>query len=568
MPRTKPPWKEKQIPGQQSIAAVFPAVFQKKIEKEGEKKKNEEDDERRKEKDEGKTPPEVITIHSSSVSDDATRMDDSASSPLGGPKPTDVDNVKETPFAKGEETKTVVVGRRDKRKKGGFGAPPPTTNEETTYAPSPDSAERKRGEESKKPKGYADAVKRNLENTKMEEKVPVDSKSRVSKTLPKSAVSATAVAPKTKTEKPPTSKTMELTKKGWDRDQTSALFDCAIATLYLHFRTATETATGGSLDQKAIEKYSRRHKSKTSLMPSVKEESLNNPLTRERMFHSPTAIEDKWKNVMKAVNTAETKKNLASRIFATSTKEGVESTDDMEKVIECITMMNVSDCFLTSTTLSENAPLKRLFEGSEKSAWKSLAERAKAYNARKYDDWWDQVPIAEKDVYTILNQPYAQNKSRMMPAFVNAAVHEESQRKNMVNVFSDAKKAVQQYIEAKVGNRESTNEAELNEAIALKKECMKYVFKVYERMERNAEDARTSLDQLAENPDADVGGSDKEKEFNDWVDMNVIKLWQYWALGGDEENDEKKEKLNEFFENYVEMRARNKPAPPPSSDEE
>ena len=86
MPRTKPPWKEKQIPGQQSIAAVFPAVFQKKIEKEGEKKKNEEDDERRKEKDEGKTPPEVITIHSSSVSDDAKRMDDSASSPFGWSK--------------------------------------------------------------------------------------------------------------------------------------------------------------------------------------------------------------------------------------------------------------------------------------------------------------------------------------------------------------------------------------------------------------------------------------------------------------------------------------------------
>ena len=172
MPRKKPSWRKEQIPGQRSITDVF----QKAIEKEGEKKKNEEDDERRKEKDEGKTPPEVITIHSSSASDDAKRMDDSESSPLGGPKPTHVDSVKETPFAKGEETKTVGgedKTRREKRKKGGFGAPPPTTttttNEETTYAPSPDSAEKKRGEDSKKPKGYADAVERNLANEEDEE---------------------------------------------------------------------------------------------------------------------------------------------------------------------------------------------------------------------------------------------------------------------------------------------------------------------------------------------------------------------------------------------------------------
>ena len=133
---------EKKVPGQQSIKAVF----QKRIEKEEERKKNEDDDERRKEKDEGKTP-QVITIHSSSASDDAKGMDDSASSPLGRPKPTDVDSVKETPFAKGEETKKVggedKTGR-EKRKKGSFGATTTTTttttNGETTYAPSPDSA--------------------------------------------------------------------------------------------------------------------------------------------------------------------------------------------------------------------------------------------------------------------------------------------------------------------------------------------------------------------------------------------------------------------------------------------
>ena len=227
----------------------------------------------------------------------------------------------------------------------------------------------------------------------MEEKVPDDSKRGVSKTLSKSAASATAVAPKAKTEKRTKSKTMELTRNIWNRNQVSALIDCAIRTLYLQFGTAT----GGDLDQKAIEKYSRRDKSKTSLMPLVKVESLNNPLTRERIFQSLTAIEDKWKNVMKAVNTSVTKKILASIIFATSTKEGVESTDDMENFIECIKMMNVFNCFLTSTDLSEKAPLKGLFEGDKESAWKSLAERAKAYDSKKSDDWWDQVPIAKKN---------------------------------------------------------------------------------------------------------------------------------------------------------------------------
>ena len=49
-------------------------------------------------------------------------------------------------------------------------------------------------------------------------------------------------------------------------------------------------------------------------------------------------------------------------------------TDDMKKFIECITMMNVFNCFPTTTALSEEAPLKRVFEGDEWSAWKSLVE--------------------------------------------------------------------------------------------------------------------------------------------------------------------------------------------------
>jgi len=164
----------------------------------------------------------------------------------------------------------------------------------------------------------------------------------------------------------------------------------------------------------------------------------------------------------------------------------------MERLIECMTMMHVFDCFLRGTDLSEKAPLKGLFEGDKKSSWESLVERAKAYDARKYDDWWDQATVEEKKIYAILNQPYArglkknaseydaaQSESRKMAAFVRAAVHEESQRENMVNVFSDAKKAVQQYIGAKVGNKESENRiaAQRDEAIELKKECMKYVFK-------------------------------------------------------------------------------------------
>jgi len=579
---------KEQIAGQRSIKDVF----QKAIEKEGEKKKNEEDDERRKEKDEGKTPPEVITIHSSSASDDAKRMDDSASSPLGG---QNVDSVK-TPSAtmelrkEEEDTKKKPAEEEkkggEKRKKAGVVATKTKTSAEEMVMSSPDSAEKKRAERGKKAKGDDDDDDDDDDDSDFEMMVYPEkelgmagSKSGVSKTPAKSAASATAVAPKTKIEKPPTAKTMELKKKGWDREQTSALFDCVITTLYSHFRTAIEaataTATGGNLDQKAIEKYSRRDKSEESLMPSVKKESLNNPLTRERMFHSPSAIEDKWKNVMVAVNTAEWKEKLASRIFATSTKDGVENTDDMEKLIECITMMNVFDCFLSGTDLSEKAPLKGLFEGNEESALKSLAERAKAYDARKYDDWWDQVPV-EENVYKILNQPYARglttnasgykasaSESLMMKTFVRAAVHEESQRENMVNVFSDAKKAVQQYSGAKEESED--RKAPLrDEAIELKKECMKYVFNAYEKEAGNVENARKELNRLAENPDADVGDSVTEKAFNDWVDMNVMRLWEHWALGGEEENDEENEKLNEFFKNYVEMRETN----PPSSDEE
>ena len=147
-----------------------------------------------------------------------------------------------------------------------------------------------------------------------------------------------------------------------------------------------------------------------------------------------------------------------------------------------------------------------------------------------------------------------------MAAFVDAAVHEESQRENMVNVFSHAKKVVQQYIVTKVRNKESANKAKLNDAIALKKECMKYVFNVYEKNKGNVERARKELDRLAENPGADAGGSDSEDKFDDWVDEHVIELWQHWAFGGDEKN----EKLDEFFKRYVKMRETN----PPSSDEE
>lgn len=348
----------------------------------------------------------------------------------------------------------------------------------------------------------------------------------------------------------------------WNTNQVSALIDCVIRTLYLQFGTAT----GGDLDQKAIEKY---RKSKKSLMPLVKVESLNNPLTRERMFQSNTAIEDKWKNVMKAVNTSNSEKILASKIFAT-TKEGFESiTDDMQKFIECITMMNVLNCFLTSTELSEEAPLKRVFEGDEGSAWKSLAERVKAYDSERSDDWWDRVPIAKKELYTILDQQYAgglkqntfsyaseEQKSQKMATFVDAAVHEESQRENMVDVFSRAKEVVQQYKES------ANNKAKLfNDAIALKKECMKYVFNVYEQKDRNVEKTRKELDRLVENPSADAGGSDSEdKSFDDWVDERAIELWQHWAFGGDEKN----ENLAAFFEHYVKMRERT----PPSSDEE
>ena len=348
----------------------------------------------------------------------------------------------------------------------------------------------------------------------------------------------------------------------WNTNQVSALIDCLIRTLYLQFGTAT----GGDVDHEAIEKY---RKSNTSLMPLVKVESLNNPLTRERIFQSNTAIEDKWKNVMKAVNTSDSEKILAIKIFAT-TKEDFESiTDDRKKFKECITMMNVFNCFPTSTELSEEAPLKTLFKGDEGSAWKSLAERAKAYDSERSDDWWDRVPIAKKEFYTILDQQYAggrkqgtpgyaseEQKSQKMATFVDAAVHEESQRENMVDVFSRAKKVVQRYEES------ANNKAELfKDAIALKKECMKYVFNVYEQKERNVEETRKELDRLVENPSADAGGSDSEdKSFDDWVDERAIELWQHWAFGGGEKN----ENLAAFFEHYVKMRERNRP----SSDEE
>ena len=119
----------KQVAGQQTINLA--ALLQKKIndEKEEERKKKEEGDERRKEKHEGKTS-EVITVHSSSASDDAKRMDDSARSPLGGPKPADVDCVKETRFANEEEKRVRGEDKtgKEKRRKGGVGANHRTKN--------------------------------------------------------------------------------------------------------------------------------------------------------------------------------------------------------------------------------------------------------------------------------------------------------------------------------------------------------------------------------------------------------------------------------------------------------
>ena len=72
------------------------------------------------------------------------------------------------------------------------------------------------------------------------------------------------------------------------------------------------------MDHKAmrnIVKEKSKSKAKSALMPLVKVESLNNPLTRERIFQSNTAIEDKWKNVMKAVNTSNSENILAVKFL-------------------------------------------------------------------------------------------------------------------------------------------------------------------------------------------------------------------------------------------------------------
>ena len=83
----------------------------------------------------------------------------------------------------------------------------------------------------------------------------------------------------------------------------------------------------------------------------------------------------------------------------------------------------------------------------------------------------------------------------------------------------------------------------------------------YEQKDANVEKTRKELDRLVENPSADAGGSDSEdKSFDDWVDERAIELWQHWAFGGGEKN----ENLAAFFEHYVKMRERNRP----SSDEE
>ena len=552
---------KKTVPGQQSFADVLKKTIE---EKEKEKKEENEEEEEEEEKEE-----EVIMLGDSTTSDGQSSESyvpsDSVSNPLGdselvrdkGTLSWKMRSMKEEEEEEEEE----------KRKKKGL------TGGEKRVMSSPGSADKKRAEHAKKQKegGGDDDNDDDDDDDDSEGDAPTKdlrmemarANSDVSKTPLKSVASARAVAPKAKTGKRTKSETMEPTTmmNVWNKNQVSALIDCLIRTLYLQFGTAT----GGDVDHEAIEKY---RKSNRSLMPLVKVESLNNPLTRERIFQSNTAIEDKWKNVMKAVNTSDSEKILAIKIFAT-TKEDFESiTDDRKKFKECITMMNVFNCFPTSTELSEEAPLKTLFKGDEGSAWKSLAERAKVYDSKRSDDWWDRVHIAKK-IYTILDQPYAggrkkntlgynseQQKSQKMATFVDAAVHEESQRENMVDVFSRAKKVVQRYEES------ANNKAELfKDAIALKKECMKYVFNVYKQKDANVEKTRKELDRLVENPSADAGGSDSEdKSFDDWVDERAIELWQHWAFGGGEEN----ENLAEFFEHYVKMRERNRP----SSDEE
>jgi len=552
---------KKTVPGQQSFADVLKKTIEEK-----EKEKKEENEEEEEEEE------EVITLGDSTTSDGPSSESyvpsDSVSNPLGDSELVR-DKGKGTSSWKMRSMKEEEEEEEEeKRKKKGV------TGGEKRVMSSPGSADKKRAEHAKKQKeGGDDDDNDDDDDDDSEGDAPTKdlrmemarAKSDVSKTPLKSVASARAVAPKAKTGKRTKSETMEPTTmmNVWNKNQVSALIDCLIRTLYLQFGTAT----GGDVDQAAIKKY---RKSNRSLMPLVKVESLNNPLTRERIFQSNTAIEDKWKNVMKAVNkkTSHSKYILASKIFAT-TKEDFESiTDDMQKFIECITMMNVFKCFPTTTALSEEAPLKTLFKGDEGSAWKSLAERAKAYDSKRSDDWWDRVHIAKK-IYTILDQQYAgglklntsgynseQQKSQKMATFVDAAVHEESQRENMVDVFSRAKKVVQRYEES------ANNKAELfNEAIALKEECMKYVFNVYKQKDANVEETRKELDRLVENPSADAGGSDSEdKSFDDWVDERAIELWQHWAFGGGEKN----ENLAAFFEHYVKMRERNRP----SSDEE
>ena len=560
---------KKTVPGQQSFADVLKKTIEEK-----EKEKKEENEEEEEEEEE----EEVIMLGDSTTSDGPSSESyvpsDSVSNPLGDSELVR-DKGKGTSSWKMRSMKEEEEEEEEeKRKKKGV------TGGEKRVMLSPGSADKKRAEHAKKQKeGGDDDDNDDDDDDDSEGDAPTKdlrmemarAKSDVSKTPLKSVASARAVAPKAKTGKRTKSETMEPTTmmNVWNKNQVSALIDCLIRTLYLQFGTAT----GGDVDQAAIKKY---RKSNRSLMPLVKVESLNNPLTRERIFQSNTAIEDKWKNVMKAVNkkTSHSKKILASKIFATPKEDFESITDDMQKFIECITMMNVFNCFPTTTALSEEAPLKTLFKGDEGSAWKSLAERAKAYDSKRSDDWWDRVHIAKK-IYTILDQQYAgglklntpgynseQQKSQKMATFVDAAVHEESQRENMVDVFSRAKKVVQRYEES------ANNKAELfNEAIALKKECMKYVFNVYEQKERNVEETRKELDRLVENPSADAGGSDSEdKSFDDWVDERAIELWQHWAFGGGENNEnlEKNENLAAFFEHYVKMRERNRP----SSDEE
>ena len=114
---------------------------------------------------------------------------------------------------------------------------------------------------------------------------------------------------------------------------------------------------------------------------------------------------------------------------------------------------HVIKLFSYYTALSEEAPLKSVFEGDEWSAWK-VWPREPSVRFERSDDWWDRVLLQKQNLHDP-GSAYAGGLKRIhlvmlpktkiakMATFVDAAVHEESQRENMVDVFSRAKKVVQ-----------------------------------------------------------------------------------------------------------------------------